>query len=220
MIEFANVTVQYSRSRIYRRLHIEPDTPVFDYAEGAFPSLVEAMEEHLHMENCYSIFPRSLSIGVEDVDDAQLQVACISSCSEEILDVIMDMMDRGDYLEGYILNDLSNEVLFNASNQMNREIAAKVAARGCRLSRRYSPGEGGVELGCQRPLLDAFRGEPRLAHVRLTESFMLEPEKSMLYVFGADPSFPERSVEHDCSQCPNTTCFFRMEGEASYYCND
>ena len=146
MIEFANVTVQYSRSRIYRRLHIEPDTPVFDYAEGAFPSLVEAMEAHLHMENCYSIFPRSLSIGAEDVDNARLQVACISSCSEEILDVIMDMMDRGDYLEGYILNDLSNEVLFNASNQMNREIAAKVAARGCRLSRRYSPGEGGVDL--------------------------------------------------------------------------
>ena len=69
-------------------------------------------------------------------------------------------------------------------------------------------------------LLDCFRGEPRLSHVILTDSCMLEPEKSMLYVFGADPSFPERSVEHDCSQCPNTTCFFRMEGEASYYCND
>ena len=220
MIEFANVTVQYSRSRIYRRLHVEAGTPVFDYAEGAFPGLVKAMEEHLHMENCYSILPRSLCIGVEDVDNAQMQVACLSSCSAEIMDVITDMMDRGDYLEGYILNDLSNEVLFNASNQMNREIAAKMARQGCRLSRRYSPGEGGVELHCQMPLLEAFKGEPKLAHVRLTESFMLEPEKSMLYVFGADPSYPERSVEHDCSQCPNTSCFFRMEGEASYYCND
>ncbi len=220
MIEFANVTVQYSRSRIYRRLHIEKDTPVFDYSEQVFPDLVKAMEEHLHMENCYSILPRGLSIGVEEVDGAQLQVACLSSCSGEILDVITDMIDRGDYLEGYLLNDLSNEVLFNASNQMNLEIAARLKERGCRLSRRYSPGEGGVDLQYQRPLLEAFRGEPRLAHVRLTETFMLEPEKSMLYVFGADPSYPERSVEHDCSQCPNTTCFFRMEGEASYYCND
>ena len=172
------------------------------------------------MENCYSILSRGLSIGVEEVDGAQLQVACLSSCSEEILDVITDMIERGDYLEGYILNDLSNEVLFNASNQMNREIAAKVGERGCRLSRRYSPGEGGVDLCYQQPLLEVFRGEPRLQHVRLTDTFMLEPEKSMLYVFGADPSYPERSVEHDCSQCPNTTCFFRMEGEASYYCND
>ncbi len=220
MIEFANVTVQYSRRRIYKRLHIEPGTPVFDYAENAFPGIVKAMEENLRMENCYSVFPRRLSFGVNDVDRAQLQVACLSSCSASILDAIIGMMDRGDYLESYILNDLSNEVLFNASNQMNREIAAKVGRQGCRLSRRYSPGEDGLELEYQRPLLDCFRGEPRLSHVILTDSFMLEPEKSMLYVFGADPSFPERSVEHDCSQCANSSCFFRMEGEAGYYCND
>ena len=220
MIEFANVTVQYSRSRIYRRLHIEPDTPVFEYAESAFPALVKLMEENLRMQNCYSIFPRQLCIGVEDVDNAKMQVACLSSCSGAIMDAITGLLDRGDYLEGYILNDLSNEVLFNASNQMNREIAAKLSRQGCRLSRRYSPGEGGVELHCQLPLLDCFRDEPRLSHVTLTESFMLEPEKSMLYIFGADPAYPERSVEHDCSQCPNTSCFFRMEGEASYFCND
>ena len=30
------------------------------------------------------------------------------------------------------------------------EVAAKLAREGCRLSRRYSPGEGGVELSASR----------------------------------------------------------------------
>lgn len=52
--------------------------------------------------------------------------------------------------------------------------------------------------------------------MRLTESYMLYPEKSMLYLFGADCSNPEISVEHDCGKCPNTSCFFRStEGPAA-----
>ncbi len=220
MVEFADVTVQYSRSRIYRRLHIEPDTPVYEYSEKAFPNLIRIVEEKLRMENCYSIFPKALTFDIEKVDSAQLQVACISTCSEDILQAVDDLFEAGDYLDGYILNDLANEILFNASNQMNREIADKVAAFGCRLSRRYSPGEDGLELHYQKPLLKCFEGEPRLAHVILTETYMIKPEKSMLYVFGADPAYPALSLEHNCSLCNNVTCFYRMEGEASYYCND
>ena len=220
MVQFADVTVQYSRTRIYRRLHIEPDTPVYEYSEKAFPNLIRIVEEKLRMENCYSIFPRVLSFGIPKVDEAQFQVACLSSCSEDILRAVDDLFEAGDYLDGYILNDLANEILFNASNQMNREIARKVSSFGCRLSRRYSPGEGSVDLKYQAPLLACFKDEPRLEHVILTDSFMLKPEKSMLYVFGADPAYPELSVEHNCSLCPNVTCFYRMEGEASYYCDD
>ena len=34
---------------------------------------------------------------------------------------------------------------------------------------------------------------------------------SMLYLYGADQRNPGVSVEHDCSICPNKTCFFRAE---------
>ena len=44
----------------------------------------------------------------------------------------------------------------------------------------------------------------------------LAVKRPMLYLFGADPSNPEISVEHDCGKCPNTSCFFRStEGPAA-----
>ena len=96
------------------------------------------------------------------------------------------------------------------------EIAAAMKESNCHLTRRFSPGEQELDLEYQSVLLDAFRGIPSLSHVRLTESYMLYPEKSMLYLFGADFSNPEISVEHDCSKCPNTSCFFRStEGPAA-----
>lgn len=211
MIYFADISIQYDRDRIFRRLRIEPGTHVHDYAAASFPTLAEMAETQLRMVHAYTVQKSFPPVGIPEVDSCDYLVTCLSSCSEEIMAAIGGLLEKSDFLEGYILNDLVNEILFNASDQMNRQIAAAMKTLGCHLTRRFSPGEGELALEYQAPLLETFRGEPSLEHVRLTESFMLYPEKSMLYLFGADRNNPEISVEHDCGKCPNKGCFFRSE---------
>ncbi len=218
MIYFADVTVQYHRDRIFRRLKIEPGSSVYNYAAAAFPALEQIVSDKLRMVHCYCIIDHTAPIGVPEVDTCSQLVICLSSCSEEIMSAIGDLLDRGDFLEGYILNDLVNEILFNASDQMNRQISAQLRTTDCGLTRRFSPGEEELSLEFQTRLLEPFRQEPSLDYIQLTESYMLYPEKSMLYLFGADSKNPEISVEHDCSICPNKTCFFRMEGVPASCC--
>lgn len=212
MIYHADVSIQYDRDRIFRRLRIEAGTNVHHYAAASFPALAEIAETRLQMVHAYTVQKNFQPVGIPEVDSCAYLVTCLSSCSEEIMSAIGGLLEQGDFLEGYILNDLVNEILFNASDQMNRQIAAAMKTLGCHLTRRFSPGEEELGLEYQAPLLESFQGEQALAHVRLTESYMLYPEKSMLYLFGADGSNPEISVEHDCSKCPNITCFFRCEG--------
>ncbi|MCI9121123.1 MAG: hypothetical protein HFG00_06310 [Oscillibacter sp.] len=209
MIEFANVTTEYDRERIFRRLHIEPGTHVYDYCVDAFPTLEETVRRDLRMYHCYAISQGEFQVGLPEVDQCAYQVVCLSTCTEEILESIDALLKKGDFLEGYILNDLCNEILFNASNQMNREVDARLRSMGCHLTRRHSPGEGTLAIRYQSELLACFRSEPTLAHITLTDTYMLTPEKSMLYLYGADPALPWIPVEHDCSRCPNTTCMFR-----------
>lgn len=218
MIQHADVALQYDRERIFRRLKIEPGTHVHDYAMEAFPALARAAEEKLRMVHCYTLLEDAAAVGIPEVDGCDYQVACLSACSQDIMAEIGRLLERGDYLEGYILNDLSNEILFNASDQMNHRIAGELAAMDCRLTRRFSPGESELALEYQAQLLGYFREDPSLDFVTLTDSYMLMPEKSMLYLFGADRRNPERSVEHDCSQCPNVNCFFRQEGAPTSFC--
>jgi len=163
------------------------------------------------MVHCYTVLSGVGPFAIPDLDDCSHQVVCLSSCSEAIVDTITELLNGGDYLEGYILNDMISEILFNASDQMNRAIAEELALAGRRLTRRFSPGEGGMELSWQAALLACFREDHALDYIRLTDTFMLVPEKSMLYLFGADEKNPQLSVEHDCSVCPNVDCFFRTE---------
>ena len=216
MVYFADITPKYDRNRIFRRLHIQPDTSAYRYAEAVFPALERTARQQLRMTHCYAVEEGAPPMGVPEVDRCRYHITCLSTCSEGITAAITQLLERGDFLEGYILNDLANELLFNASDQMNRQISSVMSESGCHLTRRFSPGEQELGLEYQPVLLSAFRDVPALSHVRLTESYMLHPEKSMLYLFGADCSNPEISIEHDCSKCPNTSCFFRStEGPAA-----
>ena len=47
MVYFADITPHYDRSRIFRRLHIQPDTTAYRYAEAAFPALERTARQQL-----------------------------------------------------------------------------------------------------------------------------------------------------------------------------
>ena len=110
----------------------------------------------------------------------------------------------------YILNDLANEVLFNASNAMNRRLYNEFKAQGYHLSTRLTPGENHLSMEYQAQFLSLLtQGEPFPA--TLTEHYMLQPEKAMLYAYGAGTGLPDRSIDHDCSKCPNLSCYMRRD---------
>ena len=92
---------------------------------------------------------------------------CYCGATQKIVDCVDDLMARSDFLEGYILNDLANEVLFNASNAMNRRLYNEFKAQGYHLSTRLTPGENHFEHGVSGavPLpAHAGRAVPRHAH--------------------------------------------------------
>ena len=217
MIKYIKAPITYDRERIFRRLHIEHDTYAYDYSIEHFDILEDMIDKHLDIINCYIILDEVMHFNIIDIDECTKQIVCLSSCTDKIIHVIEDMIKQGDFLEGYILNDMANDIIFNASNYMNQVIQSHMEDMGCHLTKRYSPGEGNMPIRFQKDLL-AYFDDPRLSHIYLTESYMLSPEKSMLYIFGADIRKPIRSVRHSCDMCNNKTCFFRTSDGENYFC--
>lgn len=158
----------------------------------------------IHINESYlsKLFKKELGVGFTDyLNSLRIQKS---------VDCVDDLMARSDFLEGYILNDLANEVLFNASNAMNRRLYNEFKAQGYHLSTRLTPGENHLSMEYQAQFLSLLtQGEPFPA--TLTEHYMLQPEKAMLYAYGAGTGLPDRSIDHDCSKCPNLSCYMRRD---------
>ena len=198
-----------NKQRVYRRLQIKEGTSSYDYSEDVIDGLCQIAEEKIETVNLYCILDNTYKLGIELLDNCEKLVFCFSYTSNDIVDSIDKLMTDGDFLESLILNDIANEVIFNDSQKMNDEIYEITKKQGYNLTDRFSPGENGLAMEYQKDLLDVFKKEFNV-DATLTETYMIEPLKSMLSMFGMDKNIPENSIEHDCNKCSNIQCFYRL----------
>jgi len=212
MKRFTAGSFRYDKDRIFKRLKILPENEnVYEYANGVFPQLETIARTEMELLCGYTVIPNTLELDSPEMDSCDLLAVCLASCTDRIVNKIARMMEEGDFLEGYILNDLANDILFSASDDMNCQLYEEMKAMGYHLTSRFTPGENHLALEHQRTFLNVLKKRCPELPIQLTESYMLHPEKAMLYAYGGGKHLPDRSITHDCANCSNTNCFYRSK---------
>lgn len=122
---------------------------------------------------------QALARRLDGAAEAVLLVLTIGSALERRAQTLM----REERVVEGLLLDTGGWVAIDALLRDVRQVlAADARRRGYRLTARLAPGFAGWPLEQQRALLDAF-GEDRVT-VRLTESYMMRPGKSVTGVYG------------------------------------
>ena len=124
--------LKYDKNRIFTRLKLRADPNTNAYAESIFPYLVELLRENIELVLAYNITDNDLTIASPELSSCDMLAVCYCGATQKIVDCVDDLMAKSDFLEGYILNDLANEVLFNASNAMNRRLYNEFSRRASR----------------------------------------------------------------------------------------
>ena len=105
----------------------------------------------------------------------------------------MDRMDEYladyDFPEAYLLDQMVNEILFNAGDDLSRAVEAAMRAEGLGTTRRYIPGDEPLPLDAQIQMLDCLKQVPEASVLSVSERGVLRPEKAALYLFGADAAY-------------------------------
>lgn len=215
MIHFFTPEIDYNQEKIYDRLQIRENTRAYFYVEKLFPEILELTKKNMDLFLCYRVLTPEFKFDIPILDNCKKWIVCLVSCPDQIFEVIQNKMDNDEFLEGYLINDLSNEILFNASLQMNRQISDEMKKENLTLTHRFSPGEPPFDLVNQKKLLGLLQ-EKIDVPISLTSHYMLRPEKSMLYLFGADCGIDAGSIEHNCATCSMRNCTYSM---ASGKCN-
>ena len=210
MIRFVQTTFAYDKEEILRRLKIREGSPAWGRATKNFDKLVEIARENMTITACYSIRDNDLSLGEGDAvkEGCEKMIVAFATGSRQIGQAILRLMDDGQFMDSYVLNDLVNDVLFKCSEQMNLEIERRMRDEGLSLTEAIFPGERGVELRYMDTLMNALKQEGEIP-ATLSSNYMISPEKSVLYAYGAGRGFEGVPVKHDCANCTFTTCFYR-----------
>ncbi|MZQ98941.1 MAG: DUF4445 domain-containing protein [Acidaminobacter sp.] len=111
-----------------------------------------------------------------------------------------------------ILESIENAALETlAADFWNHLAAESRASKATGLTRLYLPGEKDWPISDQKPLFSMLTAREPALSVKLNESFMMDPEKSLSFVIGRTKDGTFSEVHHDCALCQLESCSLRKK---------
>lgn len=197
------------REAIFSALGLAPEHPhyaVFLDCYGQFETPARANMERraVWCEVPASVLPKRPAGG----QAADRLLVGTATCGAKASEHLGALMADGDFLESYVLNEMYNNLLFNATEDLQSAMRTAWDCAGGGLSRPYFPGDGDIDLRDQDRLMAVLAAE-LAGRVILNDHHMLLPEKSMLFVMFGGPEIQGGRAGHDCAHCARQrTCSY------------
>lgn len=211
-----------SLDELARYLHMEEDTehPAYCYMKERLAELTSSDLEAVGGYAIGTIEGLDLQGGTLTVEGTTFEVgaqvcgylkeateAALFLCTAGALfsDEAHALNAQGEFLEAYIIDAIGSLTVERAMDKIHKALEEEQAARGMKITNRYSPGYCNWPLKDQRPLF-AFVGENPTG-IALSESCLMHPIKSVSGVIGIGTTARRRA--YGCVICQNKTCIYR-----------
>lgn len=113
-------------------------------------------------------------------------------------------MQKGNSLEGYILDILGSELAEEATEFLHEYLRSNLRSEGLSVSNRYSPGYCNWPVDDQQKLFKLLSDS---AGITLNDSSLMQPTKSVSGFLGIGKNI--KSVEYKCRICDDSKCILR-----------
>lgn len=118
-----------------------------------------------------------------------------------------DYFASGNYVKGMLADTAGDDALFQMDRQLEEKVAALCREKGYGILKRIEAPVG-IGMEAQKAALDAILGEEELP-VRINESYMYDPVKTLCQIFLLDENSREYHTGHNCMECGNISCKIR-----------
>lgn len=118
--------------------------------------------------------------------------------------------DSNEPLRGLLLDGIGSAAVDSLTQEVCKFMMHEASSRSYQASSPLSPGMPGLDISEQRQLFQLVPAEE--IGVRLTESAMLVPRKSVSMVMGMGPEMPTWTQAEVCARCSlGKTCLYRIQ---------
>lgn len=208
MKEIFNPVTQIKKEAIFKRMRPNATSRVSKAIDKQYDACLNKVMSTIDYQALIWSKDNVFANDIIEVKHCEKIVFCFVTIGEPISNAINSCFENSNFLEGYLLNEIANEVVIDATNQMYAYIKKNMKKRRYHLTKRLSPGECSFDMKYQNTIMGELKKGFEIK-ASLTESFMIDPEKSTLFLYGADKNIPESNIDFDCSSCQSTNCAYR-----------
>ena len=171
-------------------------------------SLLVSSRFSLDRSGCVEIEAVTFGIGkkiARQLKNAEGGALFICTAGSGIGQKSKELMSTGNLMEGYILDVIGSLTVEAAIDKIQNSLENELLKDGKKIANRYCPGYCGWALSEQKLFFDLF--PDNYCGIKLTESCLMEPVKSVSGIIGFGKSV--RKTAYECDLCELKTCTYR-----------
>lgn len=194
--------MELDKKRILEWMDCKEDSPVYEEISEELDDFLEEAEELLQPD----YFFRFGKWERQDLYawDGQVIYAGVT-VGKKICEKSSTYFQQGDYLSGMMADAVADEALMQTDAQLLKEIRKTCMEQNLGITGRLeAPLDFPMET--QKVIVEQLD-----IPIQVTENFMLEPVKSICYVFRVEKDRQVYCLEHDCRKCSRKDCKMRKE---------
>lgn len=135
---------------------------------------------------------------------------CGLTVGDESTRRVDEFFNRGMLLEGVMMDAMASMLLFECVGELQEHLSKEAVSRGMGLTCRICPGDGEIPIELQGDILSRI-GDTKAQGIYIQNGYVLNPAKSMTFVYGAGDKIKTNLEENSCSSCFNKYCSMRKE---------
>ena len=138
--------------------------------------------------------------------ECDLAVFFIASIGGEVGDKIDTLSEKNHLSDAYIVDSIGSVAVEDMVERFHIDMENRYKAAGRSVSARFSPGYCDWNIREQETLFSLF--DPKRVQVDLTDTFLMQPRKSISGVFGVMPFYQGRRIDSylPCFDCAKKDC--------------
>lgn len=190
---------------VLRHQGYRKSSPVADRVKGMFTEAVSRARELAQPRGIWKIektgdCPIFLSKQVERLLRGCVEVVLFAVTAGSAIEAeVSRLMEEGEMAEAVMLDSIASEVAEGCAIYLNKLVRSDAHRRSLHLTPRFSPGFGDWPLERQRDLFVAL--DPSHIGIKLTESCVMIPRKSISALLGLGPIDAIRTGASPCREC-------------------
>lgn len=201
-----NTEIKLNQGKIFRRMKVSE--AMTDVMDQYYQTLLIQVHKAAEVEAICLIEEDEQNFDIVDLDTCEKKAYCYVNIGSKVVEILKGYFESKQYMLGYLLNEMLGETIMQIASQLRKELKERLLD-GENLTVRYSPGEKGFPLENQATIYDKLQSETKLSG-RLNESYMIVPDKAMMFVYGIGRHLPANEVDHECTRCTgNRLCPYR-----------
>lgn len=157
----------------------------------------------------YNIFDQKDLEKRDCFEEAEKIGLAVCTIGEKLPNKVNKLINEGDLVKAVILDAIGSVAVEKVADNINEIINQEAKQLNYEFSKRYSPGYCSWETKDQKLIFDHLPGEE--INVHLTDSFMMNPIKSVSFAVNFGYNIRESRWENRCRECDmNTKCNYQI----------